>query len=136
MKRTAVLCCLLACCLFFLPSCAENEPTHIVFVISAQETNENGTVLPAIEHVITLPRAALEDQTVMAAIVYACDALGYPYLREGKYSEILVSVAGRTNTTDRAWKIEAVDTNGNARFVTTDEELQNIVRLAVTYSFS
>lgn len=136
MKRTAVLCCLLACCLLLLPSCAEGEPTHIVFSISAEEMHEGGTVLPAVEHVITLPRTALEEQTVMAAIVYACDALGYPYLREGKYSEILVSVAGRANTADKAWKIEAIDTKGNARPVTTDDGMENIVRLSVTYSVS
>ena len=106
---------------------------HIYFTISAEATTVGEESLPAIYHEITFPKSAMEKQTVMFAILYGCDALGYPYERDGKYYEILTSVAGRSNLADSAWVIEASDKNGTPIAVTTDDEIGDIVYLSITY---
>ena len=113
-------------------ACAEQEPTHIYFTISAPAVSGDEP-LPAIHRTITFPISALEKKTVMFAILYACDALGYSHEREGKYNENLVSVAGRVNLTDSFWVIEASDKNGNSIPVTTDSALDGIVNLSIAY---
>lgn len=124
-----VLCCVLLCC----SACAPKETTHIRFTIKADATELDGQSLPTIYREITFPVSALEKKTVLFAILYACDALGYSYEREGKYHEILASVAGRDNLPEAAWVIEAADQSGSFSLVSTDDAIDHIAYLSITY---
>ncbi|MBQ8351429.1 MAG: hypothetical protein IJY20_05250 [Clostridia bacterium] len=134
MRKYIAIFLLIGCLFSSLTACAPNEEnTHIRFTIKAEATTIGEETLPDVQHEISFPKSVLEKQTVMFAILYACDALGYPYERDGKYYEILVSVAGRANLADSFWVIEATDDEGHVMPITTDDEIDNIVSLSLTY---
>jgi hypothetical protein len=133
MKRLIAALLVMTFLLLTLSACQTPEPTSLYFTISAEAAVTHGETLPAIHREITFPLSALETKTVMFAILYACDALGYEHVREGKYNENLVSVAGRANQADAYWAIEATYQDGRTAPVTTDSTLDGMVRLSITY---
>lgn len=133
MKKQALVLIFVVCLALSSVSCSSGENTHIRFSIRADAKTVDGIELPAIDHDISFPKSAVEKKTVLFAILYACDTLGYEYEREGKYHEILASVAGRRNLPDHAWIIQASDINGNPLTATTDTEIGEIAYLTITY---
>ena len=133
MKKLITACSVIISLLLVLSACQAPEPTNLYFTISAEATSTTDALLPEIHREITFPITALETKTVMFAILYACDALGYEHVREGKYNEILVSVAGRINTPDAGWVIEATYRDGTVAPVTTDSVLDDITRISIAY---
>ena len=135
MKIRAILVLLSISLLLPLSACGGAKATHIYFSISAEAVpaSADQEALPAIAHNISLPIAALPKMDVMHAIEFAVQSLGYECVREGKYSEILASVAGRPNGDSGHWQIEGTEANGNPLSLSTDSTLERVHTLSITY---
>jgi hypothetical protein len=133
MKKQIFVLLFLVCFILSCVSCSSADGTHIHFSIRADATNVDGTDFPAIRRDISFPKTAVEKKTVLFFILYACDTLGYEYERDGKYHEILTSVAGRRNLPDYGWVIQAADKSGKPITATTDTEIGDIAYLTITY---
>ena len=130
MKQALSLLLLCACLLTMMAGCAEAPDSNIHFTIYAPATDDG---LAEIDRTVTFPRTAVERNTVMGAMMCACDAMGYSYERDGKYNEILVSIAERPHGMPGEWIFEGKDKNGNPLPVTVETVLDGIVYLTVTY---
>lgn len=135
MKKRILAVLLCACLCLAFSACGPQEATAIFFTMTAEAepATDERAALPAISRTISFPVSELPEVTVMQAVIYGCEALGHPSEREGKYSEILVSLAERKNGERGEWVIEGKDTHGNVIPLSTDDTLEGIVALSVTY---
>ncbi len=136
MKKRILSLLLAACLCLPLFACAgQDTTTNIYFSIHADEVPALGdsVTLPAIDRDIFFPLYPLEKQDVLHAIAYACNVLGYECIRDGKYSENLVSIEGRTNGENSYWVIEGKDESGKAIPLKLDSGLRNVYSISITY---